>query len=196
MEISDTGKQLLLSLKETRKFFEQVSLLMRTVEDELAGKGWGNGLKNFSKRSSDISSDLYQPQKWMPRMVSRLFVNEENKNIVLYVGVYFDVETDWEGFDQPWLTCGLLKFAPNQNTMDNPSIGWIDVHLVDEHPADGEFYRFTWEQDQIPDDGEFYRSSMARPLIEFQNANDITTKIVIPLMEELKYASNSIKWIE
>jgi hypothetical protein len=190
METSNTGKQILAGLKETRIFFEQVSLLMRTVDVQLFEKEWVNALKTNPKRSSDISSDLNQPQKWMPRMVSRLYINPDKNNIIVYAGVLLDAETAWKGFDEPWLTGGLFKYLPGKNVMDNPFIEWIDAHLVDEHNADGKFYRFSWKKADVGEDGEYYRSTMALPLIEFQSTDDLTTKIIEPLMNEINYAAS------
>ena len=189
METSNIGKQILAGLKETRNFFEQVSLLLRTIDAQLFEKEWFNALKTNPKRATDISGDIYQPQKWIPRMVSRLYTSSNSKNILVFAGVLLDVETDWAGFKEPWLTTGLYKYLPKRN-LDNPFIEWANAHLIDEHEPDGKFYRFIWKKSAVGEDGEFYRSTMAAPLVEFQNADDVTSKIIEPLLLEIKYSAS------
>jgi hypothetical protein len=190
MVASENGKHLLAGLKETRNFLGQVSLLMRTLDGQLAENGWVNALKANPKTAVELSSDIYQPQAWMPRRVSRLYVNPDAKNILAFAGVLLDVETEWAGFDQPWLTCGLFKAMPDKTLLDSPTIGLVEAHLIDEHDADGKFTRFTWKKADVGEDGEYYRSTMALPLVDFQNTDDLLAKITNPLLEEVKAAAS------
>ncbi len=183
------GQDILKGLKETRKFYEQVGLLVRTVEDLLGEQGWTNALKNNSRKTCDITSDLYQTHKWKPRLISRFYMNEGLDNILIYVGVLLDLETKWQGFEEPWLTCGLYQFIPGVNPLDKVDLNYVGAHLWDKLEADGKFKPYTWNKQEMESEdfsGYSFQSTMALPLVTMKNADDLKIKVVEPLLTEIK----------
>lgn len=159
---------------------------MRTAEDLLIEKGWASA--TTSMKAADITSHLYQPQKWIPKGISRFFLNEEVKNVLVYVGVLLDWDYSWKGFDEPWVTCGVFQFMQGVDPTEDLELEWIDAHLTDQHDPDGTFYPYRWPQEKIESEeseGEIYRATMALPLVGIKNADDLEKRVITPLLEEV-----------
>lgn len=62
------GEQILSSLIETRKFLEQVALLVRTADDQIENAGWE---VISSNKCADLSGHVHRPQRWMPSEIYR-----------------------------------------------------------------------------------------------------------------------------
>jgi len=183
-KMNTIGQEILEGLRETRKFFEQVSLLMITTEGLLGQNGWNNALP--SSKSFNVKSDFNQPKKWMPRLVSRFYINEEFADILVYTGVLLDPEIYWQGFEEPWFTCGFYQFIHGKLSVDYDSLSWITDHLESKLNPDGKFYKYLYNQ-KNPKEWEegVFRLSMAVPLVEFKNPDDIKNKVIDRLLEEL-----------
>ncbi|MBT9147553.1 MAG: hypothetical protein DDT32_01312 [Syntrophomonadaceae bacterium] len=178
------GQQILEGLIQTRKFFEQISLLLRTAEDLLKESGWDN--HSSSMKSSDITSHLYQPRKWMPREVSRFFINEEHEDILIYVGVLLGQEGNWGGFKEPWITCGLFQFLPDKNPREKfTNLLWVTQHLADESDPDGTFHTHKWPPEKQEELNLLYDATLALSLVQITSAQDLKQKIIVPLLEEV-----------
>jgi hypothetical protein len=182
--MSTIGQEILEGLRETRKFFEQVSLLIITTEGLLGQSGWNNALP--SSKSFNITSDFNQPKKWMPRLVSRFYKNEEVADILVYTGVLLDPEIAWQGFEEPWFTCGLFQFVPGKLSVDYDSLSWVTEHLEAKLEPNGNFYKYLYNK-KDPKEWEegVLRLSMAVPLVEFKNPDDIKNKAIDRLFGEL-----------
>jgi hypothetical protein len=184
----DNGTQILEGLKQTRNFLKQVALLIRTAEDRFIEKGWeGIG----GKRSSDITSDYLRPEKWMPRYVYRFFrkSDEEDErrynNYVIYIGVLLDPENAWEGFTEPWVTCGAYKMIETFETDKFNYWDWVLSVIEDKHEPDGEFHYWTPSEDEEEDEEVQYQVIMALPLIRITDAESLDQLIISPLFEEI-----------
>lgn len=183
------GNQILTGLSETRRFLEQVSLLIQTAEDVLRAKGWDTP---FGNKCTHVSGGLYHPEKWMPAEVYRFFVvdedSEENSDLVLFVGVLLDSETAWSGFTEPWVTCGLYRFDTEKSAVRRFSHwDWVHAILDDKHDADGVFHDYQFSpEEQEECDGLVYQSIMALPLTAIDSAQALERKIVEPLLERVR----------
>jgi hypothetical protein len=187
MKNQDAGQQILKGLRETRAFFEQVSLLIRTADDLLRDDGWDN---LFGKKCADVTSDLYRPKKWMPAEIFRFFIapkESHHKDIILFVGVIFDQEGAWQGFTEPWVTCGLYQCRDDIDTAKFSDWDWVSSQLEHEHDPDGKFNCLTFTPDQQEEsDGVIYQAVMALPLMSIGSAQDLKEKVVEPLLKEVQ----------
>lgn len=186
------GQQILAGLAETRKFFEQVSLLIRTAEDCLRDAGWDN---LFGNKCAEITGHLYKPRSWMPTDIYRFFVasedSEENRDLILFVGVLLDREGAWSGFKEPWITCGLYQFSPDVNVREFRYWDWVRAHLDDQHDPDGDFYVYVCSpEEQQEYDGLMYEAIMALPLVAITSAEDLKQKFIDPLLQEISRVPN------
>ena len=166
MEKENRGQLILKGLSDTRRFFEQVSLLIRTLEESLKEQGWEP--VSTSNQSSDVTSHLSKPKKWMPRWVSRFFVNEEHKDLLVYVGVLLDEARTWAAFREPW------------------ELDWVTSHLLFERDPDGKFYSRQYEHDEMESFGILREMTMALPLVAVTSAEDSKRKIIGPLLEAVE----------
>lgn len=184
MEKENRGQLILKGLSDTRRFFEQVSLLIRTLEESLKEQGWEP--VSTSNQSSDVTSHLSKPKKWMPRWVSRFFVNEEHKDLLVYVGVLLDEAGTWAGFREPWVTCGLFQYMAGKTPSDNWALDWVTSHLLFERDPDGKFYSRQYEHDEMESEGILREMTMALPLVAVTSAEDSKRKIIDPLLEAVE----------
>jgi hypothetical protein len=182
------GHQILIGLIETRKFFDQISLLIRTTEDLLRDEGWEPLLGN---KCADLSAHLYRPKKWMPREIYRFFIvsedGEENRDMVIFTGVLLDVENAWGGFQEPWVTCGLYQF--NTEKFDVTKFGywdWVRAHLDDKHDADGIFHEYKCSPEEQEEwEGLVYQATSALPLTAIDSAQALKQKLIEPLLQKV-----------
>ena len=182
-----TGEQILKGLSETRRFFEQVSLLVRTGEEYLREQGW-EAVVN-SNQSSDVTSHLSKPRQWMPKWVSRVLTNEEHKDLLVYLGVLLDEAGTWAGFREPWVTCGLVQYVPGRSPSEYWALAWVTSHLDCERDPDGEVCWDEYEPGE-PDSERLLREmSMALPLVQVTGAEDLRNLIVAPLLAAVEEAS-------
>ncbi len=182
------GQQILEGLKQTRKFFKQVSLLLRTAEDMLYEAGWRE--MTGSSKSSNITSDLYRPESWMPQDIYRFYVpsdeSEIDKKIVLFVGVLLDREGAWKGFKEPWISSGLYEFLPDKSPPKLRYEEWVRLHLDVEQDPDGRFYAHPIGDEKWYEEiGLLYQVSMALPLVEIDDAEDLKTRVTEPLLQQV-----------
>ncbi len=179
------GRQILTGLAETREFFQQVSLLIRTAEDSLRDEGW---VTLFGNKCTDIKGHLYEPKNWMPTKIYRFFVEEEedgdNKDKVLFVGVLLDGAGSWSGFQEPWVTCGLYQFNTEKFDVTKFSYwDWVRAHLDDKHDADGVFHEYECSPEEQEEwEGLIYQATMALPLTAIDSAQTLKEKIIEPLL--------------
>ena len=119
------GRQILEGLAQTRNFFKQISLVLRTAEDLLKEARWENIGGNRKNKTSDITSHLHRSEQWMPQDIYRFYIEsiEEGKRkrgLVIFIGILLDREGAWAGFQEPWVTCGIYQFPTDKDTKDFP----------------------------------------------------------------------------
>jgi len=191
------GQQILRGLSEMREFFRQVSLLLRTAEDLLYEKGWRDMFN--SAKSCDLTSDLGQPGKWMPRDIYRLYITTEDdsryRDIIVYLSVHLDQEGAWKGFKEPWISCGVCKFLADRRPDKVRPSDYIRAHLENEHDPDGVFWIYSHEagEEWYDDVGITYEASMALPLVEIRSSEELKQKIMQPLSTQIEEATENHK---
>ena len=159
---SETGKQILSGLAETRRFFGQVSQLMQAADGMLAEEGW----EAFStNRCTDLTGSLLHPRRWMAQNIYRFYRLSDGDNtgagddIIIVLGVVLDRDGAWVGFQEPWLTFGLYQYFPGHNPWKFRWEDWIDVPLENKVDPDGTFS--TWdnpENDPEIDEGLLHQA--------------------------------------
>lgn len=185
------GKNILQGLRQTREFLKQVSLLMQSAEEIVSNKGWREIAG--SRQSSNITSDLYDPDRWMPRDVYRLYVSAEadapERDIIIYLAVHLDQNGAWGGFKEPWVTCGLCQFLPGKRPDKVRPIEYVKAHLENKQEPNGEFRLYDHQEtksDWYTSIGLCREKSMALPLVEVRSAADLSAKVVNPLLQKVE----------
>lgn len=188
MAKEEKGQLILRGLAEARKFFEQVSLLIRTAEEDLKNNGWEED--SNSNQSSDVTSHLSKPARWMPHWISRFFTSEDHKDLLLYIGVLLDQAGGWTGFREPWVTCGLFQYQHEKIEMrEKWELNWITAHLDQKRDPDGSFYERAYELEEQESEGILGEWTMALPLIEIGDAEELKRKFIEPLLNQVNIIS-------
>jgi len=184
----DNGAQILAGLAQARVFFRQISLMLRTAEDMLMEEGWES---IWGRRSSNITSDYLRPERWMPRDIYRFYIaNKEEKDnsssngLVIYTGVLLDQEGVWEGFTEPWITCGAFRFKPDFDIKGFNYWDWVRSALDDKHEPDGVFHEYVLENEE-EDEELLFQAIMALPLIRVTEAEVLKQLIIAPLLQKI-----------
>jgi len=184
------GERILEGLAEARKFLGQVSLLVQTVEDELASKGWA--AYGYGNKAATLTGHLRRPDEWMPRAVFRFFVRDEEdegkRDLLLFIGVLLDPKERYPGFKEPLLTCGVYVFMAG--TREEPGYKgyewdehWVEGPLQGDYAPDGKFYHEDDTSD-LESYGLQYTVLMAVPLISITSEDGLKQTVVNPLLEE------------
>jgi len=183
------GAQILTGLAQTRNFFRQISLMLRTADDMLVEEGW---LSNWGTRSSNITSNYLRPDNWMPRDIYRFYIagDEEesgDNRLVIYVGVLLDQEDAWDGFVEPWITCGVFKMIPKFGVKDFNYWEWVRAIFDDNYEPDGEFHEYITSESEIEEGWDLlYQAVMALPLVYITDSESLKTKILDPLLKQIE----------
>jgi hypothetical protein len=186
-KLSDEGENILKLIKQTRQFFEQVSLLLRHADENMTKEGW-NPESNYAL--SEMSYNIMNPSQWLPIMISRFYKNKDHPNLLAYVSVLLD--DHWERkytITEPLVTAGLFNYvspvADNWDYFYARYFGYLSKS--NNLKADGKPFYFDNQTLSPGIQGKFQRGSLfAVPLTSIKGPTDVelVTKKLLELLKE------------
>jgi hypothetical protein len=191
--MSEEGKNLLNLIKETKKVYEQISMLLRTVDEQMEERDWEDVGGTVT---SDKSGSLYNPEKWSPYFLFRYYTCDKNKNILAYVSVLIDDDVDeWYKIEEePLITAGYFEY--NKKNINGDDYYWSFAQwfgLMEKHQKNGKIESYkNWKEDlkktgiygsniKIIEPIEKWKC-FGLPLTSITNSQDIEIKIVTRLL--------------
>lgn len=190
--MSDEGKSILAGLKQIRGFFEQTSLLLRTIDDQMRREGW----KSYGNTvTSNVSQSIQNPKAWLPDYLFRFFFSEKNENLLLSVSILIDDDVYGEYITkmvEPFVTFGYFDYGRGKKAPDslNYALAAWYGYYGDLSVAGTIHSRENWREDEKEKyEFESYGSA-GLPLVEIRNSVDVSNKIVHPLLD---LVSNNLK---
>ena len=111
--MSSDGESILMMVEQVRKFCEEVSLLLRTIDDQMDSSDWNS----FASASiSDSSLSIANPAQWIPICIFRFYVHKEYPKIhpghLAFVSVLLDDEWDRKyTIKEPLITAGYFDYG-------------------------------------------------------------------------------------
>ncbi len=185
-KMNNDGENILKMFKQIRQIFEQVSLLLRTVDEQMIKADW-KSMGNYAL--SDLSYSILEPASWIPIMVYRYYKHKEFPNRLAYVSVLLD--NHWYRkytIKEPLLTAGFLDYGRDEVVWENHYARYYGyLSEIHDLKADGQFFQF--DNTMLPSDvqGKFKNGKIfALPLISITNAKDVESKVTIKLLNLLR----------
>jgi hypothetical protein len=187
--MSTDGENILKVIKQTRSICEQISLLLRTIDEQMKKAGW-NSEGNTAIVESSLS--ILQPLQWMPSDVFRFYRNENCPNRLAYVSVLLD-DDKWKEYTikEPLITAGFFDYG--QTKVGQQGDNWLYWYaryygyLAKEKGLnpDGHPFHFDPRTARTGDDwGKFESAEVfALPLTTITSSHDAKSKITDKLLE-------------
>ena len=103
----------ILAMNELERFYVDLSRMLQTVEEEMVERSWMRHLRDATAMH-DRSYSLYEPEKWLPYYLFRLYRNDSHPNALKSVSVIFDLSGSEINVPQqlaePLITCSHFEF--------------------------------------------------------------------------------------
>jgi hypothetical protein len=182
--MSNNGENILKSVKQMRQLCEQISLLLRTADEQMTKADWSS---EGNTAIADSSSSILNPTYWIPIAVFRFYRHKNHTNRLAYVSVLLD--DHWERkytIEEPLITAGFFDYGTAKVSDDYEywyarCYGYLskDRNLK----ADGQPFRFDKMMLSLDHRGDFEGGEVfAVPLVSIANANDVESQITNKLL--------------
>lgn len=191
----DNGEAVIALVKQMRKLCAQISLLLRTVDEQMAELDWNS----FGPGISDSSSSILNPERWIPICIFRFYVHKDYPqkypNRLAYVSVLIDDHWDRKyTIKEPLITAGFFDYGTaevgeNWDYHYARYFGYLSKE--NDLEPDGEAFNFDNTKVSADIQGKFKKifekgNVFAVPLISITNADDVKSKITDKLINFLK----------
>jgi hypothetical protein len=188
--MSEDGKNILKMIKQNKKLFEEMALLLKTSDEQMQKNGWE---ADGSGAIYDMSKSLNDPQRWLPNYLFRIYFNSEYENILAYVSILLDDDV-YGGYEdiitEPLITAGYFDYGEGNKVEEYQQwftkwYGfWMEKRREDEIIyEDKKNWKKEWEERFPKDDVDFehYRC-FGIPLTSITNTSELESKIVNHLL--------------
>ena len=104
----------ILAMNELERFYVDLSRMLQTVEEEMVERSWMRHLRDATAMH-DRSYSLYEPEKWLPYYLFRLYRNDSHPNALKSMSVIFDLSGSRidvsQQLTEPLITCSHFQFS-------------------------------------------------------------------------------------
>ena len=194
--ISNDGENVITTLQQTRRFLGEVAKLLQTADAAMEDRSWST----LGSQAVTTSSTVNNADEWLPQFAFRYYENEEQRHLLPFIGVlfdYYDEEIKLKRLQEPLLTAGWYDYGPGGEREDY--ILWnavIHVYVAG-WKADGKWHqsdpRKIFPKSWSPTRTAVRCQSLALPLMSFASAEDLTQRVVEPLLEDIQSFSGKAK---
>jgi len=193
--MSEEGKTIKEIFNQTRGIFKDVSLLLRTVEEQMTKEEWE---APTTTATAGGSSAIQNPDAWLPYEVFRFFYNnEEHPNFLVFVSVLLDTPRKKEyEIDEPLITAGFFDFGKTKVEYNNFSwdyskwygLLYKEVKKKGENVEYGHIISRKYETQEQEEKKYPFQSvkCFAWPLTTIKNSADVESKITKQLIQLLQ----------
>jgi hypothetical protein len=193
--MSNDGKNVITTLQQTRRFLGEVAKLLQTADAAMEDRSWGTD----GSQAVTVSSTVNKAEDWLPEFAFRYYLNEEQEHLLPYIAVLFDYEDEeikLKSLQEPLLTAGWYDYGTG-GTFDDYSFYYAVIHVyIREWEADGKWHQSdprTIFPKSWPRGTAVRCRSLALPLMSFASAEDLTRRVVEPLLEDIQSFSGKAK---
>lgn len=144
--MTEDGNKVQEFIKEIRRFSEELTLLLRTVEPLMNEERWITATGNTAYASSSYS--LQNAKRWYPFDLFRFYLNPKYPLILAFVSIILE-EDKWMGepktpINEPLVTAGYFVFDNKEDTNLNGNYWWARWYeLMENRIDDGRI----WQED-------------------------------------------------
>jgi hypothetical protein len=193
--ISNDGENVITTLQQTRRFLGEVAKLLQTADAAMENGSWSTCESKAVRPSTTINT----ADEWLPEFAFRYYENEEQKHLLPFIAVLFDYEDEeikLKRLQEPLLTAGWYDYGAGGEVDDCPW-HYAVVHVYNrEWEADGKWRQSdprTIFPKSWPRGTAVRCRSLALPLMSFASAEDLTQRVVKPLLEDIQSFSGKAK---
>jgi len=187
--MSDAGTNLSGFIQEILKLCKQISDMLGAADRLMGEDGW-QPISNTA--AFERSGSLYEPQKWFPSEVFRLYISENSPHILAFVSVLlFDRYKEFDHFTEPVISAGWLDYGTGKKVGKNWEYWYARFHgYMEDRKDDGALCELTpsadWPQDQKKYDYKFKTANtFGFPLMSINTAEDLKSKITDQLLDHI-----------
>lgn len=188
--MNEDGKNILRMIKENKKIFEEIALLLKTSDELMQKRGWDNV---GSGATNNMSKSLNEPHKWLPHYLFRIYFKEEHEHILAYVSILLDDDIHKSYDDiitEPLITAGYFDYGEGNKVKEYESwyTKWYG-YCMKKGREDGIIYeaknnwKKEWEENFSEKFHFEYYKCFGIPLISITNASELESKIVNQLLD-------------
>ena len=183
--MSDDGKNILRLVKQMRELCQQVSLLLRTADEQMTKAEWDSEGNNAV---AGISYSIMNPAEWIPIMIFRFYKNKDYPRRLAFVSVLLD--DHWERkytIKEPLVSAGFFDHADGELSDDDWDYWYSRVfgYLSKDHnlKADGQPFQFNRTMLSADKQGKIKSGTVfALPLVLLTNADDVGSQVTVRLI--------------
>jgi hypothetical protein len=185
--VSNDAENILKLVKQMRELFGQISLLLRTANEQMAKADWNS---EGNTALVDLSWSIMNPTQWIPTNVFQFYRHKGHTNRLAYISVLLD--DDLYGrytIKEPLVTAGFLDYRQAEISDDEYWYARYYGYLSKDHNLKADGQHFHFDKAMLPTDlqGRFEDGEVfAVPLTSITNANDVEQQITKRLLELLK----------
>ena len=195
--MSANGKNIREMISQMKEFYEQISLLLRTVDAHMK-KGKWDAINNYA--IGGFSRHIRFPLWWQPAEAFRFYLSKASPKRLGFVSVLIDDDRDGRyEIEEPIVTGGYFDYkSKEEQNKDNAYFGYSKLFGIlcksKNLKADGQASSF--KSSEIPSDLEVKFENgriFGVPLVAIMNEKDvkqkITEKLLLMLKEKVQAAS-------
>ena len=161
--MNNDGENILKLFRQARQVCEQVSLLLRTADEQMLKADWKSEGNNSI---SDISYSLLNPSQWIPIVAFRFYKHKHYPNLLSYVSALLCDHFYGEyTLKEPYVTAGFFNYGKTE-VKDNWEYWYARFYgiLSKDHNlrADGQTFKF--DKAMLPAEilGKFEKGTQGR----------------------------------
>lgn len=186
--MSNNGEAISKLFNQIRQVCEQVSLLLRTADMQMAKAGWKS---EGNTAITEMSYNISNPESWIPIVAFRFYKHKDYANRLAFVSVLLDNHWDRRyTIKEPFVTAGFLDFGETEASLQGDY--WYSRYfgyMLQDYKVKPDGQPFSFENEKLENDikGRFKSGKVfGVPLVSIKNPNDIETQIVNKLLNLLK----------
>jgi len=189
--LSNDGENIRSMISQMKEFYQQISLLLKTVDTQLKKEKWVNP---NNTAIADSSKHIDYPSYWLPAEIFRFYLNmEENPKRLGFVSAL--VDDDKHGnyeIKEPLVTGGCFDYETEKKQTDDEDYyryskfyGYLSKKY--DLKTNGEIFSFKKDMVDPEFQGEFENGQIfAIPLVTLLDEKDVKSKMTDPLMSILR----------
>jgi len=192
--MSNDGENVIATLQQTRRFFGEVAKLLQTADAAMANGSWST----CDSKAITPSTTINAADEWLPELAFRYYENEDQKHLLPFIAVLFDYEDEeikLKRLREPLLSAGWYNYGAGEEVDDY----WYydaTIHVyIRERDAEGKWQKS--DRTIFPKSWGIRTAvgcrSMALPLLSFESAEDLTQRVVKPLLEDIQTVCGKAK---
>ena len=185
MNLASGGQDILKAINQVRGLFEQVGLLLQSVESSMKERSWEPKAGNTCL--AGMSYTLYAPRNWLPYVAFRFFIHKSFPSKLAAISVILDDDSGEGRVVEPLATGIVFDYGEGRDIQEDWLYAYANWHTympeyTPNRSNDGTVLvcrpLTDWKDDNCKAVGA---ASFAVPLVDIVDARSLLDRVVDPL---------------